>query len=310
MQRAVRVSLAGNIILFCAKAAALVLVNSLAVAADLGVSSVSLGISILLFYAVRLSNRPADGLHNYGYGKIENVCEAVEGIILIGIAFAMTAEAIMNLMKPEDVSNPGIGLAVGILGICINFAGARYIMGLARESHSPALLAEALHYRLEGYISVAVAVTFILILTFRYLRWHAAEPYIDPAATLFVSALIFVPSLKLVKRAFLNLLDASIEEESKMDVIKVLCRHFDRFCAFADLRTRSAGRKQFVEVKLVLPEHIPFRHGHEIAHDMERDILETVPDAEVLIKISPCQRDCAFSNPETQCPYVVRSRQP
>ncbi len=311
MKRAVQVSLAGNVVLFSAKAAALFAVNSLAVAADLGVSSVSLGISILLYYAVRLSERPADGLHNYGYGKIENVCEAVEGMILIGIALAMTFQSVMNLLHPREIANPGIGLAVGLLGIAINFAGARYILKLARESRSPAIRAEGVHYRLEGYISSAVAATFVVLLGFRHAGWHAGEAYVDPVATLGVSALILLPSLGLVKQAFLKLLDASIEEESKMDVIKVLSRHFDRYCEFTDLRTRSAGRRRFVEVKLILPEHIPFREGHRVAQEMEKDILEIVPGADVLVKITPCGKDCAYADRgEEHCPYVRQETHP
>ena len=97
MMLAVRVSLFGNVALFLIKLATLVVVNSLAVAADLGISVISLGVSILLYYAIRLSNKPADMFHNYGYAKIENVARKVirakeEGNQVVVVLSAMAGE--------------------------------------------------------------------------------------------------------------------------------------------------------------------------------------------------------------------------
>src|SRR3989338_668650 len=96
MFRAVQVSLFGNMILFVLKAAALICVNSLAIATDLGITIVGLAVSAILYYSVKLADRPADVLHNYGYGKIEHVCEALEGVVLIGIALPMTFQALTH----------------------------------------------------------------------------------------------------------------------------------------------------------------------------------------------------------------------
>lgn len=65
--RAVQVSFFGNIILFVLKVSALAMVNSLAIATDLGVTVVGLAVSGILYYSVKISSQPADLLHNYGY---------------------------------------------------------------------------------------------------------------------------------------------------------------------------------------------------------------------------------------------------
>jgi cation diffusion facilitator family transporter len=304
MWRAVRFSLAGNVVLFLIKLWAVFTIDSLAVAADLGVSTVSLGISLLLFYAIRMSNKPADFFHNYGYGKIENVCEAIEGVVLIGIAMAISFQAILNLVRPESVGSPWVGLAAGGTGVVVNFYGAHYILRLGKMSRSPAISAEGLHYRLEGYISLAVTASFVIALILERAGMRGLEQYVDPVATIVVSVLIAVPSVKLAKHAFMKLLDASIEEESKMDVIKVLSKHFHNYCDFKDLRTRSAGRKKFIELKLVLPEHINFKNGHKIAYALEADIRESIPDSDVLVKMEPCTGDCAFAQRKDNCPYL------
>lgn len=304
MMLAVKVSLICNLVLFAIKGVTLFIVNSLAVAADLGISFVALAVSVLLYYAIRMSDKPADPFHNYGYGKIENVAEAIEGIILIGLALAMSFQAMLHLIRVNPVSSPIVGLAASAAGIAINFWGAAFILKLAAKHASPALRAEGIHFRLEGYISLAITLSFALVIVFGRFGLGAFAGYIDPLATLVVSAFIAIPSLALLKQAFVKLLDASIEESRQMDVIKVLAKHFHHYCNFNNIRTRTAGRKQFVDLHLVLPDHVSVKHAHGIASKLQHDIASTISESEVAVHVEPCKRNCAFVQKGEKCPYA------
>jgi cation diffusion facilitator family transporter len=306
MMLAVRVSLICNIVLFVIKAATLVIVHSLAVAADLGISAIALCVSGILYYAIKTSDRPADPLHNYGYGKIENVTEAIEGIVLIGLALAMSVQALMHLVRPGDVHSPLIGLIGSSVGVAINFWGAAFIMKLANKSASPALKAEGLHFRLEGYISLTITLSFAVVMVMQYAGFFTLSRYVDPIATLIVSMAIAVPSVRLLKEAYMKLLDASIGEESQMDVIKALAHHFDHYCDFKNIRTRSAGRKQFVDIHLVMPDHISVKHAHRIVEVLKKDITAAIAESEVTVHIEPCDRNCAYVENNEACPYAER----
>lgn len=304
MMLAVKVSLVSNIVLVIIKGITLVIVDSLAVMADLGISFISLGISVLLYYAIKMSNKPADFFHNYGYSKIENVSEAIEGVILIGLAMAMSFQAIMHLLRPGEVSSPFIGLIGSFLGILINFWGAGFILKLAKKHSSPALLAEGIHFRLEGYISLAITLSFALVIIFYYTGLYRFTHLIDPIATLIVSVVIAVPSVRLLKEAFVKLLDASIGEAGQMDVVKALAKHFDNYCSFKDIKTRTAGRRQFVDIHLVVPEHISVKEAHAVASTLRHDIESTVSESDVTVHIEPCARNCAYVKQGHQCPYT------
>jgi cation diffusion facilitator family transporter len=304
MMLAVKVSLVCNAILFLIKGVTLIIVNSLALAADLGISFVALGISVFLYYAIKMSDKPADTFHNYGYGKIENVTEAIEGVILLGLALAMSFQAVMHLVRPSEVDSPFLGFACSIVGVAINFWGAGFILKLGEKHASPALRAEGLHFRLEGYISLAITISFALVMAFDYFGLFILADYVDPVATLIVSAFITIPSVKLLKKAFMKLLDASIEETGQMDIIKALARHYDKYCNFKNIRTRTAGRKQFVDIALVLPEHISINKAHLIASTLKHDIASSISESEVAVHIEPCARDCVFVQNNGKCPYV------
>lgn len=302
---AVRVSILCNVILFVIKLITLLIVNSLAVAADLSISAVALGVSGILYYAIKMSSKPADLLHNYGYGKIENVTEAIEGVVLIGLALAMTVQAILNLVHPgAGVHSPFIGFGTSFLGVMINFWGSHFILKLGEKHASPALKAEGLHFRLEGFISVSITVAFALVMTLNYAGFSTTAKYVDPLATLIVSAIITVPSVRLLREAFMKLLDASIGETSQMDVIKALAGHYDRYCDFKNIRTRSAGRQQFVDIHLIMPDHISVKQAHQITTALKQDISSAITESEVTVHVEPCQRDCAYIKNNQKCPYA------
>ncbi|MFO7568740.1 MAG: cation transporter dimerization domain-containing protein [Smithellaceae bacterium] len=89
-----------------------------------------------------------------------------------------------------------------------------------------------------------------------------------------------------------------------MDVVKALARHFDRYCDFKQIRTRSAGRKQFVDIHLVMPEHISVKHAHQITRALKQDISGAISESEVTVHVEPCDRNCAFVKNNQSCPYA------
>ena len=304
MMKAARISLWFNIVLFIFKLVALIVVHSLAIATDFAITVVGLTVSIILYNSLKLSMKPADLLHNYGYGKVEHVCEAMEGIVLIGIAVIMSFQAFATFFHPGHVAFPWIGFASSALSLTLNFIGSFFIFQLARKSSSPAVRAEGVHYTLEGFISAAIACAFMVTIMLQHGPYARIEPYIDPAVTIFVSIAISLPSIKLARQAFVNLLDVSIGEPSKMETVARLAQHANYYCNFKDIKTRTAGHKKFIEAKIIMPKDMPFSQAHEIVSRIEEDIAAGVPDSEVTITMLPCLKNCGLIQDNKPCPYL------
>ena len=304
MMRAAGVSLWFNAVLFVFKLASLIVVRSLAIATDFAITVVGLTVSVILYNSLKLSIRPADLLHNYGYGKVEHVCEAMEGVVLLGIAGIMSFQAVAALFHPSHVPFPWIGFSSSALSFTLNFAGAFLLFHMARRSSSPAVKAEAVHYTLEGFISTAIACAFIASILLKSTPYAPIEPYLDPAVTLLVSVIISMPSIRLTKQAFVNLLDISIEEPRKMEAVVRLAQHADSYCNFKDIKTRTAGHKKFIEMKIIMPKDMSFSRAHDIISGIEKDIASGVPDSEVTITMMPCSKDCGLMQEDKPCPYL------
>lgn len=304
MMRAALISLWFNLVLFIFKLAALILVHSLAIMTDFAITVIGLTVSIILYKSLKLSNKPADYFHNYGYGKVEHVCEAIEGIVLIGIGLIMSFQAVNAFFRPSHVTYPVIGLASSLLSLSLNFIGAYLLSRLADKSKSPAVKAESLHYRLEGYISAAIAAAFVMTIFLKNSAYVFIEPMVDPIVTLLVSVVIMVPSIRLMKQAFRNLLDASIEEHGKMETITRLFEYANDYCNFKDVKTRKAGHKKFIEMKLIMPADLSLAQSYAVTSKIENGIACGVPNSEVSVIGIPCHKDCGLLEEGKPCPYL------
>ena len=304
ISRATTLSLVCNVFLVLIKAVTLLVVNSLAIAIDLGISFVGLTVSVILYYSMKLASRPADLVHNYGHGKVENVCEGLEGVVLIGIALAMSSQALVSLFHLREIHSPWLGMGTSMVSTVTNLAGAYFISKMGRLSRSPAIKAEGIHWRMEGFISLMIGMSFVVSMLLAAFGRKILALYIDPLTALLVSAFVIIPSVTLAKASFFKLLDASVEEGSQIEILKQLGRHIASYCEFKDLKTRTAGRKKFVEFTIIVPEGISFRKAHAIVKNIECDISSGLENCDVSVKIEPCRMDCEFAKKGEECPYA------
>ena len=78
----------------------------------------------------------------------------------------------------------------------------------------------------------------------------------------------------------------------------------DKYCEFKDIKSRVAGRKKFVEFKLVIPGEISVKDGYCMVKQLEDDINSGIIGCETMIKMEPCKKDCIFYENGEKCPYV------
>jgi divalent metal cation (Fe/Co/Zn/Cd) transporter len=164
--------------------------------------------------------------------------------------------------------------------------------------------AEGIHFRLEGYISLSITLAFLIIMIFEALELHTLARLVDPIATLIVSAAIAVPSSRLLREAYVKLLDASIGEPSQMGILRALATHVDRYCNFGEIRTRSAGRMSFVDLQLILPREMSVEQAYGVVTALKQDIKAELLESEVTVHVKPCSGGCVYTRQAGPCPVL------
>src|ERR1700683_4489542 len=153
-------SIAASAGLAAAKAIVGLLTGSLAILSEAGHSLIDLSATVLTYFAVRLSGKPADKEHQYGHGKVESVTALAETALLFLLSAIVIWEAARRRIgaQPHAVEATAAAFAIIVCSIAVDFFRARTLRRVAAETASEALEADALHFGSDMWSSVAVLV--------------------------------------------------------------------------------------------------------------------------------------------------------
>ncbi|MGC9127657.1 MAG: cation diffusion facilitator family transporter [Acidithiobacillus sp.] len=172
--------------------------DSMALLGDAGhmlTDAVALAMALL---AARLGQRPPSPRHSFGLGRVEVLAAVFNVLLMLGIVSAISVEAVRRLLHPEVVDGPVV-IVVATLGLLLNLAIALLLM---KDAHSLNQRAALLHVLGDLLGSLAAIVAGIVIVS---TGW---DP-IDPILSLFISALILISSLRLLRETVHVLLEGT-----------------------------------------------------------------------------------------------------
>jgi cation diffusion facilitator family transporter len=274
-----RLSVISNSFLILLKIFAGILSGSVSIISEAIHSSMDLLASVIAFFAVRISDTPSDEKHNYGHGKIENVSGVIEGLLIFVAAGWIIVEAIKKMVNIQEVESLGIGSVVMLISAGVNIYVSRRLYKTAKETHSVALEADALHLKTDVYTSLGVAAGLMLM-------WITKLHWLDPVVAIMVAILIIRESFALLKRAFFPLLDVAWDEEELEELKKIFTSMEVRY---HDVKTRRAGNYRFIDFHIEMRPDVPFEEVHDFCNLIEGEIHRTFENVQITIHAEPLE---------------------
>ena len=109
------------------KAVVGVLTGSLAILSEAAHSLIDFGATVMTYFAVRISGKPADEEHHYGHGKVESVAALAETALLFVLSGVVIWEATQRLLGGHGhaVEATVAAFVVIIVSIVVDFFRAR-----------------------------------------------------------------------------------------------------------------------------------------------------------------------------------------
>src|ERR1700682_5984914 len=95
-------SIAASAGLTVAKGAVGLATGSLAILSEAAHSLLDLVATVMTYFAVRISGKPADAEHHYGHGKVESVSALAETALLFLLSGVVIWEAVKRLTEHDD----------------------------------------------------------------------------------------------------------------------------------------------------------------------------------------------------------------
>ena len=278
-------------VLAALKLATGVLTGSLGVLSEGAHSSIDLIAAILTLVSVRVADRPADEEHNYGHGKIESLSAFVEIFLMLVSCIWIVTEAVRRLLHGTHLSLPLSiwPFAVLVFSILVDISRSRTLSRIARESGSPALEADAIHFFTDIWSSLAVLLGLASTLAGEQLHIPVLE-LADPIAGIVVSAIILRVTVGMARKTINALLDASPTTEagqrSRDQILGELTTipgvvHVER------LRVRQSGANVFADLALEMPRTLTFQRSEQITAEATAAVQRHLPGADVVVHSIP-----------------------
>lgn len=253
--------------------------DSVSVLSSLADSFLDTLASLLTFWAVRFSLAPADGEHRFGHGKAEGLAALLQSLIITASAGYVAVEALHRLLAPVPVAHPVAGMTVILLSTVVTLALLGWQRHVSRETGSVAIAADALHYKSDLFMNLAVLVA-VGAAAWTGLAW------VDPAVGLAVAAYLVWGAWHIAARSLDILLDREIPDADRQRIRDLASRH-DQVLGFHDLRTRHGGSGYLVQFHLELDASTSLMETHRILDEVEAAIQAAYPSCEIIIHPDP-----------------------
>jgi cation diffusion facilitator family transporter len=262
-----------------AKAIVGVLTGSLAILSEAAHSLIDLGATVMTYFAVRISSKPADEEHHYGHGKVESVSALVETALLFLLSGVVIWEAGKRLWGGYGHAVEATITAFGViaLSIVVDFFRARLLYRVARETASEALEADALHFGSDMWSSIAVLVGLAGV--------AYGLPWADSAAAIVVALFVCLAGWRLGRRTIDTLTDTA--PAGAADTVRRIAAQVLGVVAVEGVRVRPVGDKLFVEVVVAVSRALPLDQVEALKSQVADAIRRALPRADVGVDASP-----------------------
>jgi ferrous-iron efflux pump FieF len=253
--------------------------GSTAMLGSLADTALDLIASIVTLAGVWVAAQPEDAKHRFGHGKAEAL-SAMFQVTLISIsALGLAARAIEQFFAGARTEAAGDGIAVSAVAMAATALLLVWQRHVIRRTDSLAIATDHVHYQSDLLLNLAVIAALAL-------DQYAAIAGSDALFGFAIAVWLGWGAWGASHRAIDQLMDKEWPQEKKDRFIALLARHPD-LKGVHDLRTRTAGNRDFVQFHVWVDPAMSIREAHKVMDEIEARLRREFPDIEILIHPDP-----------------------
>ncbi len=255
--------------------------ESASMLASLTDSIMDAAISLMSFFSIRLSLKPADKEHRHGHGKIEGIAALFQAAFISGACVFLVMEAAVRWSRPLAMENYNLSIFVMSISVVLSLLLVFVQNYALKRAPSLAVEADKAHYSMDIAVNIGVILT-LLILQYAGNDWA----WIDPAFAILVAVYMGHTVWEIGGKGFDMLLDRELPEEIRKKIINIIQENKE-IIGFHDLRTRQTGMTIAITFDLDMEPDQSLWKAHETAVEVECALLSQFPHAEIMIHMDP-----------------------
>jgi cation diffusion facilitator family transporter len=283
--RAILVTVAVSLALGAVKIVAGVLGHSYALVADGVESLLDMVSGLAVAGSLKVAAQPPNEEYPYGYGKVEPMAAMMISAGLLVAAIVITIQSVREIRNPHEAP-AAFTLGVLIAVVVVKEVLFRFLFHTGESIASKAMQTDAWHHRSDSLTSLAAFIGIAIAL------W-GGEGYesADDWAALFAAGVIAVNGVRLFRRAWREIMDASVPDKV-IDHIRETARRVDGVAGIDMCRVRKSGLGLWVDIHVEVHGDMTVRDGHEIAHRVKDALVASKHNVmDAVVHIEPMGAD-------------------
>ena len=214
-QKIIRTSIIGivaNVLLAAFKAVVGVLANSVAIIMD-AVNNLSDALSsVITIVGTKLSERPADREHPFGFGRVEYFSAIIIAVIVLSAGITSLIESVKKIFEPTEPEYTTVTLIVIIVAIVVKLILGMFVKKQGEQLNSDALIASGSDALFDAVITLATLISAGIMLL-----WNIS---LDGILGALISVVIIKAGFEMLASPINELLGARISQDLLKDIKK------------------------------------------------------------------------------------------
>jgi cation diffusion facilitator family transporter len=275
-------SVSASLLLTLLKIVVGLMTGSIGILSEAAHSAMDFGAAALTWFAVRISDKPADRKHHYGHTKIESVTALIEtGLLFLTSIWIIYAATERLMAGKAEIEVKWYAIAVIVVSIVVDISRSRALKKVAKETGSQALEADALHFSSDILSSAVVLLGLVFV--------YFGMPWADAIAGMVVAVLVCNAAWQLGRKTIDVLVDAA--PEGLPEKVEEITSTVPGVVAIEKMRIKPAGPFVFIDLTLTVSRTLPQEKVRAICAEAERRIEEALPDSDVTVNARPIVLD-------------------
>ena len=211
------IGIIANVLLAAFKAVVGLLASSVAIVMD-AVNNLSDALSsVITIVGTKLSQRPADRKHPFGFGRIEYFSAIIIAVIVLSAGVTSFIESVKKIIEPTTPTYTTTTLIVIIVAIVVKLVLGRYVKGQGEKLKSDALIASGSDALFDAIITLATLISAGVMLL-----WHVS---LDGILGALISLVIIKAGIEMLASPVNELLGAKVSPELLSQIKREVGEH-------------------------------------------------------------------------------------
>jgi cation diffusion facilitator family transporter len=262
-------------------------VNSLAIISDGLHALLDALSSVMLFFAVRASLKPADEEHTYGHEKFESIGGLIGGIVLIAVACIIFYEAALRLISGTTLEGGIEYTGFAAIAYALFIASLRVTV-FKKNQHTESQSMKAGFY--DAISDLGSTIIALIGFGLTLMGFIGADAF----ASIFLGCMLTYLSLKLAKSSVMELSDTASKDIVANTRKAILS--CEGVVKIENLKLRKVGSKIFVDASVQVPKGMGLEDAHSLASKIETCLKDKLGNVDATIHVEPSDKEKKLQN--------------